>query len=118
RPQNQTPADYKAAESGEWKSGEPLDHVPKGAWWKVFDDEQLNQLEETGLNANQNLKAAIARVDQARATARIARSDLLPTLTLDSSWTRQRFSPNQQPSFGSLTANTFSVPLDLSYEID
>src|SRR5439155_10586131 len=36
----------------------------------------------------------------------------------DPSWTRQRFSPNQQPSFGNVTASTFSVPIDLSYEID
>jgi len=48
----------------------------------------------------------------------VARSELLPTLNADPSWTRQRFSPNQQPSFGPLTATTFRAPLDLSYEID
>ena len=48
----------------------------------------------------------------------MARSELLPALNADPSWTRQRFSPNQEPSFGTLTANTFSAPLDLSYEID
>src|SRR5207245_4226838 len=46
------------------------------------------------------------------------RADLLPNLSLDPSFARQRYSPNQQPSFGSLTANTYHVPLDLSYEID
>src|SRR5205814_6347809 len=39
-------------------------------------------------------------------------------LTLAPSFNRQRFSPNQEPNFGHLTANTFHVPLDLSYEID
>ena len=34
------------------------------------------------------------------------------------SFNRQRYSPNAEPSFGSLTANTFSTPLDLSYEVD
>jgi multidrug efflux system outer membrane protein len=60
----------------------------------------------------------VARVDQARATARVARSELLPALNFDPSFVRQRFSPNQVPSFGSVTANNFSVPLDLSYEVD
>jgi hypothetical protein len=42
----------------------------------------------------------------------------LPSLDLDPSWQRERFSPNQVPSFGDVTANAFRAPLDLSYEID
>jgi multidrug efflux system outer membrane protein len=42
----------------------------------------------------------------------------LPSLNFDPSYTRQRYSPNQSPSFGPLTANTFHTPLDLSYEVD
>src|SRR5204863_8072897 len=68
--------------------------------------------------ANQELKAAVARVEQARSVARVARSELLPTINADPSYTRQRFSPNAVPSFGPVTANQFSTPLDLSYEID
>src|SRR5208282_521527 len=78
----------------------------------------LNDLESQALNANQSIKAAVARVDQARATARVARADLLPSLNLDPSFTRQRYSPNQSPTYGPLTANTWQAPLDLSYEID
>src|SRR6185436_17856088 len=59
-----------------------------------------------------------ARVDTARATARVARSELMPSLNLDPSYTRQRYSSQQSPSFGALTANTFHAPLDLSYEVD
>ncbi|MEO8425486.1 MAG: TolC family protein [Verrucomicrobiota bacterium] len=65
------------------------------------------------MSANQELKAAVARVDQARATARVARSDLLPSFNLDPSFNRQRYSPNQVPSFGGVTANTLRAPLDL-----
>ena len=54
----------------------------------------------------------------ARDTARVARADLMPTLNLDPSYERQRYSPNANPSFGNITANTWSTPLDLSYEID
>lgn len=117
-PTNSFPAGYKSAELGDWKEGKPLDQVPKGNWWTVFGDGELDSLEQNALAANQNLKAAAARVGQARATARVARSELLPTVDLGASYTRQRYSPNQQPSFGALTANTFTTPLDLSYEID
>jgi outer membrane protein, multidrug efflux system len=60
----------------------------------------------------------MARVDQSRAVARVARADLLPNLNADPSARRERFSPNQEPSFGHLTATTYRAPLDLSYEID
>ena len=118
QPTNFIPESYKAMELGQWKEGRPLDSVPKGNWWEVFGDPKLNDLESKAMRANQSLKAAVARVDQARATARVARSELLPSLNLDPSFNRQRYSPNALPSFGSLTANTWQAPLDLSYEID
>jgi multidrug efflux system outer membrane protein len=117
-PTNAVPSEYKSVEPGKWKEGEPLDHLPKGPWWTVFNDETLNALEAEALESNQELNAALARLDQARATARIARSDLLPRLNLDPSYSRERFSPNQIPSFGNGTVDTFRAPLDLSYEID
>jgi multidrug efflux system outer membrane protein len=118
RPTNAVPDAYKAAGLGAWKEGRPLDHVPKGVWWQIFGDATLDDLERRATGANQELKAAVARVDQARATARIARSELLPGLDANPSWRRERFSPNQVPNFGDITANTFRAPLDLSYEID
>jgi multidrug efflux system outer membrane protein len=117
-PANEVPSAYKAAELGAWKEGRPLDNVPKGNWWEIFGDAELNQLESQAENSNQQLKGAVARVDQARAVARVARSELLPTLSANPSWSRQRYSPNQVPSFGPLNANTFRAPLDLSYEVD
>lgn len=117
-PTNSVPQAYKAAEFGNWKEGRPLDNVPKGSWWEIFQDVDLNRLENLAAEASPNLKAAVARVEQARAVARVARADLLPRADLRPSLERQRFSPNQVPSFGGITANTFSVPLDLSYELD
>jgi multidrug efflux pump len=117
-PTNSVPANYKAVALGSWKEGRPLDSVPKGNWWEIFNDTNLNTLEAQAWQANQQLKAAVARVDQARATARVARGDLMPSLYFDPSYNRQRYSPNEEPSFGSLTANTLSTPLDLSYEVD
>jgi multidrug efflux system outer membrane protein len=117
-PTNAVPGAYKAAELGAWKEGRPLDNVPKADWWEVFHDPDLDDLEARAIQSNQNLKSAVARVEQARATARVARADLLPALSLAPSYARQRYSPSQDPSFGNITANAFSVPLDLSYEID
>jgi multidrug efflux system outer membrane protein len=117
-PTNSFPSGYKAAELGSWKEGRPLDGVTKGNWWEVFGDPALNQLEAQAVRENYELKSAVASVSQARATARVARSELLPSVNLEPSWIRQRYSPNQVPSFGNITANSFSVPLDLSYEID
>ncbi|MEJ0088657.1 MAG: multidrug efflux RND transporter permease subunit [Limisphaerales bacterium] len=118
RPTNSVPASYKAVDFGSWKEGQPLDHVPKGNWWEIYGDTNLNRLESQAIQTNQQLRAAIARVDQARATARIARSQLMPNLSLDPSFSRQGYSPSANPSFGNITANTFSAPIDLSYEVD
>ncbi len=118
QPSNSVPADYKAVDFGSWKQGQPLDNVPKGNWWQIFGDTNLNTLESQAVQANQQLKAAVARVDQARATARIARSQLMPNLSLDPSFSREGYSPNANPSFGNITVNKFSAPLDLSYEVD
>ncbi len=118
RPITTVPTQYKAEAMGSWKEGQPLDDVPKGAWWEIFDDKILTDLERRARESNQELKAAVARVDQARATARIARSELLPSLDANASWQRERISPNQVPSFGGITVNTFRTPIDLSYEVD
>jgi outer membrane protein, multidrug efflux system len=118
QPTNAIPQTYKAAECGNWKIGVTLDNVPKGNWWELFGDTNLNALETEAVQANQQLKVAIARVDQARATARVARSEFLPVVDFNPSYQRERYSPNEEPSFGNVTANTFSMPLDLSYEVD
>jgi len=117
-PTNALPGSYKSVAYGHWKEGQPLDHLPKGAWWEVFGDANLNSLEARAATANQGLQAAVARVDQSRAVARVARADLLPNVDFYPSYNRQRYSPNQSPSYGALTASTYATPLDLSYEVD
>src|SRR4051794_14914840 len=72
RPTVATPAAYKEAELGHWKKSTPQDQVAKGNWWKMFGDPQLDELEQQATANNQELKAAVARVTEARATARVA----------------------------------------------
>ena len=118
RPEAAVPAEYKAAPLGTWKVAEPADNLPKGQWWHIFGDPVLNDLQSRALQSNQELQAAFAVVNQSRAVARIARAEFFPTLDANPAFRRERFSPNQEPSFGAITANTFRMPLDLSYEID
>jgi multidrug efflux system outer membrane protein len=105
-----------------WKPANAQDAVPKGEWWKAFGDPMLDGLETTALAANPTLRAAVARVDEARATARLARSQFYPQITLDVSAKRERTSGNLPTPIPfrvpAADLNTFSVPLDLSYEID
>jgi outer membrane protein, multidrug efflux system len=118
RPETDVPAEYKSGSSGSWKEGKPLDHAAKGDWWKIYDDGELNHLQNRASRANQEIKAVAARVEQARATARVARSELLPTLNANPGYTRTRLSADQTPSSRGLTAENYRAPLDLSYEID
>jgi NodT family efflux transporter outer membrane factor (OMF) lipoprotein len=112
------PKDYKEADG--WKTAQPSDGEPKGQWWSIFDDAGLNALEDAAQNANQNLKAAFARLQQARAETRIARADLFPRLDATASAKRARVSQNA-PTYirGYPTeGNDFVLEADLSYEID
>jgi len=117
KPTNTVPTEFRNVPAN-WRSASPADAQPKQNWWEVFGDSTLNSYIERATTNNQTLKAAMARFDQARASARVTRADLLPTIAANPNGDRLRFSPNQQPSFGALTATTLRLPLDLSYEVD
>lgn len=112
------PERYK--ELAGWKAAEPKDAVARGDWWTLFKDPDLDRLQEQLQSENLQLKAAYARLEQARAQYRIARADLFPTITANPSATRERFSPNQ-PLFAPglpTTYNDFVAGADVSYELD
>src|SRR5690242_13401300 len=67
---------------GPWRPGDPRDQIPKGEWWKIFGDADLNALEAQALGASPTLQAGVARLDQARALARLSVAGLYPTATL------------------------------------
>jgi NodT family efflux transporter outer membrane factor (OMF) lipoprotein len=120
RTPDSAPATGVYKESGDWKAAQPVDDQSRGAWWTLFQDPQLDALEAKVGDANQNLKAAFARLQQARAATRIARADLFPTLSAGSSATRSRLSVNSPTYFPGrkLTYNNFDLEADLSYEFD
>lgn len=122
-PEYQAPAEPSPAafkEAGEWKPAEPADHAPRGPWWTAFGDPELDALEDRVTSANQDLRAAVARYDQARATARIARADLFPNLSANAGATRQQTSRNRA-TYSALQPHIYSdytLNADVSYELD
>jgi multidrug efflux system outer membrane protein len=109
-------------------------------WWKLFNDPTLDQLITDARAANTTVRAAAARVAEARAAARVTRSDFFPVVTLDPSLQRARTPINSSGVSGGLitlpdgtvvsggggsggsrnarTTTTVRIPFDLTYEID
>lgn len=111
-----TPPAFK--ESANWKPAQPNEQQLDGNWWEIFQDPQLNALEQQIAVSNQNLKLAVAQYQQARAALRYVRADYYPTVTAAPSATRQEYSNNRPPqsSFDGLTFNDFVLPVNLSYQ--
>ena len=118
QPVVQAPPAYK--EIGDWKPAQPNDQSLGGSWWMIFQDQQLNALEEQVNVSNQNLKAAAAQYQQARAVLRYYRADYYPTVTAGPSATRSRISANAPTSsiLRGTTYNDFVLPFDVSYQAD
>ena len=84
----------------------------KADWWQVFEDPVLNTLETQALAHNQDLQAAMARVDEARAEVGLATADQMPSLSagLQSSRERDNTGTGPSPSQAALSAS-FEVDL-------
>lgn len=117
RPDVQTPQAFK--EAGDWKVAQPGDETPRGSWWEVFGDPQLNALIEQVEISNQNVLVAEAQFRQARALVAASRAALFPTLNGNASITRSR-SPTGV--IGGTTAGRVitnrSASLDAGWELD
>ncbi len=112
-----------------WKLARPRDNIPRGNWWEIFSDPQLNALEEQVSQANQNVKVAEAHFRQARALIGFARAGLFPTVTAGGGAASVRngaVSPFSTSSVGASSGTSpggkstgeFLLTGDISYEID
>lgn len=101
-----------------WKVATPSAGLPRGAWWTLFNDATLDDLVARALAANQDLVAAAARVEQARAAAGIARSAYLPSVGAGASVERTRSSRTTDNVFPAAESTTHRGALDASWELD
>ena len=118
------PGPTSAGVTNGWKVAEPQAQIPKGNWWQIFHDPELNQLVRQASAANQQLNVAVARFAEARAQMDVTRAGLFPNISLSGSFVRQRTSANAPSTITGnahgvgATFNDFLVPLSLGYEVD
>jgi NodT family efflux transporter outer membrane factor (OMF) lipoprotein len=131
-PQAPAPA-YKESptqfqDNGPWTVAQPSDAMLRGKWWEIFNDAELNDLEDQLNINNQNIKQYFDNFMEARAVVREARSQFFPTLSAAPSVTHTRLSGNLSGST-TVTANgtgssftpqstIYSLPLEASWAPD
>jgi NodT family efflux transporter outer membrane factor (OMF) lipoprotein len=123
RPSFEAPATYKETGAsttivpppnpagGGWQKANPSDGMLRGKWWEIYQDPQLNALEEqispNGQPNNQSLRQALETYLAARDQIKVARSSLYPTLSAGPSISQNRVSTNQ-PFFNKANNPTYS----------
>ena len=116
RPTSTLPEQHKEATTATAQAIAPVN----AEWWTLFNDATLNQLVQQTLAANQDLQAAIARLEASEAAAREAGAELYPAIGLAANGSRNRISGEtfSGKNTGSATYNNRRAALSLSYEVD
>jgi len=126
RPPAPMTATFKEPPPEGWKHAEPIDAIPRGAWWEVYSIPELNTLEDQVSVSNQNVLLAVAQYRQARDEVRIARSALFPTVTAAPSVVVTRGNSAARSGSGAVFSGAqqsgvgvdYSLPFDLAYQAD
>ena len=104
-----------------WKVANPQDAMIRGNWWEIFNEPELNALEEQLIVNNENLKQDFQNFMAARAEIAEARAQFWPSITTNPGFSRSRSSGNLQNSSQANTGRTssmWSAPLDVSWTPD
>jgi NodT family efflux transporter outer membrane factor (OMF) lipoprotein len=103
-----------------WKQATPQDQLPKGKWWEIYGDQELNSLEEKIAVSNQTLKVSYQQYMVAHDLVRQARAQLFPTLNVQPAGSRSQLSQNRPTVTTLSTSNYSDITLtgDISYEVD
>ena len=115
------PDSVQINEGGAWKTADPRDNVIRGKWWEVFQEPEVNSLEEQATVFNQSVAGALANFLAARAVVKQVRSQYFPLVTAGPSVTRARQSSvltQSGSSPGAFTRTEYSLPFDASWEVD
>lgn len=112
RPPVDAPDAYRNV-PGTWKPAQPGDRLPRGSWWTLYNDPQLDALAERVAKGNQNIRVAEARYRQAQAIARAAQADRFPFASASLSGGRSRVENTAGGAKGS-----YELGVDASWEPD
>jgi NodT family efflux transporter outer membrane factor (OMF) lipoprotein len=117
----ESPAQFKEVDG--WTAAQPQDAALRGKWWEIFNEPELNALEDQLNIDNQNIRQAFENFMEARALVREARSQYFPTVSVGGSYTRSRTSSNVGSAAGTggtggQQSQVFSLPADVSWEPD
>jgi NodT family efflux transporter outer membrane factor (OMF) lipoprotein len=117
----ESPTQFK--ETDGWTVAQPQDATLRGKWWEIYNDPELNALEEQLNIDNQNIRESFENFMEARALVREARAQYFPTVSIGPSYTRSQSSSTL--GSGAIASNTvgrqsqiFSLPADVSWEPD
>jgi NodT family efflux transporter outer membrane factor (OMF) lipoprotein len=116
-----TSTSTSANQTETWKVAQPSDAMLRGKWWEIFNDPELNALEDQLNINNQNIKEFFENFMAARAIVRQARSQYFPTISVGPSVSHGRTSANLGSTTiagQNLTSTTYSLPLEASWEPD
>lgn len=115
------PAYSDDGHNGAWTSAKPADNpTDRGAWWTVYGDTELNDLEQRCATSNQSIAAALHAYEQSHDLVRQSRSSLYPTIAIGASASRNRISATRplRPSNAAQDYWDFLIPLNISWEPD
>jgi NodT family efflux transporter outer membrane factor (OMF) lipoprotein len=128
------PAIYKESpqnfpDSDAWKVAQPQDAMLRGKWWEIYNDPELNALEDKVDIDNQNIKSAFQNFMAARAVVAEARSQLFPVIGFNPSFQENGTSANNSTTNSnssnptvvvptSRVSGNYSLPFDVSWEPD
>jgi NodT family efflux transporter outer membrane factor (OMF) lipoprotein len=114
------PAYSDGGRNGNWSAAVPADATNHGDWWTVYQDAELNRLEQLCATANQNIAAALHAYEQAHDLVRENKASLYPTVSIGASATRNRISETQPLHTPGAQTNywAFLIPVTVSWEPD
>jgi NodT family efflux transporter outer membrane factor (OMF) lipoprotein len=117
----ESPAQFKEVDG--WTVAQPQDEALRGKWWEIYNEPELNALEEQLNIDNQNIRQAFENFMESRALVREARSQYFPTVSVGGSYTRSQASSNVGSASSTGTSSgqqtqVFSLPANVSWEPD
>jgi NodT family efflux transporter outer membrane factor (OMF) lipoprotein len=121
RPDAPEAAAFKEAPPEGWKQSTPIDSLPKGAWWTIYHDPALDQLESQVALTNQNIKSFEAQYRQAQAIVEEARSQEFPTVGATATYSHSRNGTNSSggtASFSRGARTQYTAEATASWDLD